>query len=279
MSAWVNEYGDPSPTYQFVAHLVRTLREGNGWTQEDLGTQSGYTGSAISALERCAQPPSEMKLAKLDEALFGGKKVLREAQEYLRMDRYPRYFKNYAKLEMAALSICSYETLVIDGLFQTEEYARALIECGYPPRDPEEVESLVRGRMDRRTLFDRKPMPMLELVLEESTLRRQIGTPEVMVNQLRYLLEQAQRVNVTLQVLPLRRGATGQHAGLRGPMKVLETNEHQTVVYLETEGESLLISEPAKVTQLAQRYAKIRAQALSQDESLAFIEQLAEEWA
>ncbi|MDT0319681.1 helix-turn-helix domain-containing protein [Streptomyces millisiae] len=278
MSAWVNEYGDASPTYQFVALLVRTLREANGWTQDELGSETGYTGSAISALERCAQPPSEVKLAKLDEALFGGKKVLRAAQEYMRMDRYPRHFKNYAKLEMAALSICSYETLVIDGLFQTEEYARAVIECGYPPRDPEEADTLVRGRIDRKTLFDRKPLPLLELILEESALRRQVGTPEVMRRQLNYLIEQAQRINVTLQVLPLRRGATGQHAGLRGSMKVLETSEHQTVIYLETGGESILLSEPGKVTEFAQRYAKIRAQALSQDESLAFIEQLAEEW-
>jgi DNA-binding XRE family transcriptional regulator len=133
MSKWVNEYGDASPTYKFVAHLVRTLREGNGWTQEDLGAEAGFTGSAISALERCAQPPSEMKLAKLDEALFGGKQVLRAAQQYLRMDRYPRYFKDFAKLKAAALSVCSYQTLVVDGLFQTEEYARAVLQCSTRP--------------------------------------------------------------------------------------------------------------------------------------------------
>jgi hypothetical protein len=132
--------------------------------------------------------------------------------------------------------------------------------------------------MDRKALFDRKPTPLLELIQEESTLRRPVGPPEVMSDQLRSLAEEARRPNVTFQVLPLTRGGTGQHAGLMGPMKVLETDEHQTVVYMENEGESLLISDPAKVTELAQRYAKIRAQALSPDESVALVERLAEEW-
>lgn len=80
-----------------------------------------------------------------------------------------------------------------------------------------------------------------------------------------------------MQVLSKHRGLKGSHAGERGPMKVVETGDHQHVVYMEINDEGILISNPAKVSRLAQRYAKIRSQALSPDESLELIQRLAGE--
>lgn len=80
-----------------------------------------------------------------------------------------------------------------------------------------------------------------------------------------------------LQVLPMDRGLRGTHAGDRGAMKLVVTKDHEHVVYMENEDQGILISEPAEVSQLAHRYAKIRAQALSPDDSLGLIERLAGE--
>jgi hypothetical protein len=96
-----------------------------------------------------------------------------------------------------------------------------------------------------------------------------------MRGQMRHLAECARRRNVTLQVLPLDCGRSGEYAGDRGGMNLLETPEHDHLVFLEIQGESLLIKEPAKVSTYAQRYAKIRAQALGPRESLGLIERLA----
>jgi len=260
---------------RMVADLAKALREQQQLSQEQLGRKIGYTGSAVSAMETCAQPASDQMLVKLEETIGAGLGVFEKARTYVRMDKYPAQFKNYALLEQRALTLSSYVTLVVDGLFQTEAYARALISGGYPPLSEQRIEELVEARMARKALFTREPLALLELVLEESVLRRVVGSRTVMREQLLHLVECAQRRNVTLQVLPLDSGALGEHAGVRGEMKLLETPEHDHVVYLEPQDESLLISDPAKVSTYAQRYAKIRAQALGPRESLGLIERLA----
>ncbi len=266
-----------SPTMQYVAAIARTLRQNAGMSQDDVGKRINYTGSAISAIETCKNAPSEKMLAALDEVLAGGTGVLKLGGRYLVLDRYPPQFKDFAKLEMNALTLSSYEVLVIDGLLQTEEYARALIGCGFPPLPDDRVEELVEARMARKDLFDRDPVPLLSFVMDESVLRRTIGGAEIMKRQLLHLAECARRRNVTLQVMPLGRGGRGEHAGLTGAMKLIETPEHEHVVHIESQRQSVLVRKPEEVTLLFQRYAMIRAQALSPDESLGVIEQLAGE--
>ncbi|MGP3981247.1 helix-turn-helix domain-containing protein [Streptomyces sp. KR80] len=263
-----------SATGQYFAEMVRTLREQAGLTQDELGKRINYTGAAISNVENCKGLPSEKMIAGLEEVLGAGTGLLQMAGKYLVLDRYPPYFKDYVVLEAAARNVSSYQTMVIDGLFQTQAYARAVLRCGFPPLSEEEVEQLVEARMDRKALFDRKPIPLIELVLEESALLRQVGPKEVMRAQLAHLAECADRRNVTVQVIPLSRGARGEHAGLDGPMKLIETPEHHHLVYLESQRKSLLISDPEEVSALATRYAMIRAQALGPDESLELIKRL-----
>ncbi|MFF3690093.1 Scr1 family TA system antitoxin-like transcriptional regulator [Streptomyces sp. NPDC002187] len=265
------------PTTRLVADMARRMRARKGWTQEQLGDRIGFTASAVSAMETCAQPASDAMLVQLEAALGDGLGLFEQAREYVRLDTYPAQFKNYALLEQKALGLHLYATLVVHGLFQTEEYARALIGGGYPPLPEHRVEELVEARMARRALFEREPVALIEVVLEESVLRRTIGSEEVMRGQMRHLTECARRRNVTLQVLPLDAGLSGEYAGARGGMELVETPEHDRLVYLEMQGESLLIKDPAKVSTLTQRYARIRAQALDRRESLGLIERLAGE--
>ncbi|WP_455360719.1 helix-turn-helix domain-containing protein [Streptomyces sp. SYSU K21746] len=264
-------------TTRYVAEIARMMREKQNLTQKEVGEQTGFTGSAISAMETCAQPASDQMLVKLEEVIGSGLGLFETARPYVLMDKYPARFRHFSRLEAEALTISSYETHVVDGLFQTEEYARALIQGGFPPVPDSKVEELVEARMLRKALFGRDPLPLIELILEESVLRRPFGSLEIMRGQLRSLAEDALRVNVTVQVLPLDRGLSGSYAGARGPMKLVETKDHHHVVYMEIEDESILVSEPPAVSRLSHRYAKIRAQALSPDESLGLIERLAGE--
>jgi transcriptional regulator with XRE-family HTH domain len=264
-------------TAHMVAVLAKALREQQNLSQEQLGTKIGYTASAVSAMETCAQPASDQMLVKLEQVLGSGMGVFEKARGLMRLDKYPAQFKDYVVLEQRALTLSTYVTFVVHGLFQTEDYARALIGGGYPPLKDERVKELVDGRLARRALFDREPTALIELLVEESALRRVIGSHEILRAQLGHLIECAKRRNITLQVLPLDCGLDGEHFGARGDMTLVETPEHDHLVYLEPQDESLLISDPAKVTTYSQRYAKIRSQALGPRESLGLIERLAGE--
>lgn len=261
------------PTMQYFAAVLRILREHAGLTQEELGERMHYTGPAVSAVETCAKPPTDEFIEAAEKALDASG-LLRSAIGFLRLERYPEYFQGFVQLEQEALSVSSYCTQVIDGLMQTEEYARALLRSNYPPFEAEKLEQLVAARMDRKALFDRKPMALTHTILEEDTLRRMIGGPEVMRAQLQHLIACSERPNVTIQVMPLSRA---EHAALRGAFTILETPDHTTLVYMESHDEGILISKPHKVNPLAGRYAVIRSQALGPEESVSFIEQLRDE--
>ncbi|MGA4945850.1 helix-turn-helix domain-containing protein [Streptomyces cinereoruber] len=263
------------PAARMAASLAKRMRMKKGMTQEQLGAEMGYTGAAISAMERMIQPVSDEMLAQLEQALSNGTGIFEEPRELVRLEKLPEQFRGYAPIEQKAVALWLYANHVVHGLFQTEAYARALIAGGYPEPTPERTEELVIGRMARKALFDRKPVCEIELVLDESVLKRPIGSKEVMREQLEYLAECARRRNVNLQVLPMDAGLSGEYAGARGELNIVETPTHDRVTFLEIQGESLLITDRAKVSTHMQRYAKIRAQALDPRRSLGVIEELA----
>ncbi|MEU3375239.1 helix-turn-helix transcriptional regulator [Streptomyces sp. NPDC006660] len=265
------------PTATMVAKLARKLRARKGWSQDKLGAELGFSAAAVSAMETLAQPASDQMLVELERVLGDGLEIFEDARVAVRLEKYPEQFKDFAPLEQSAVVLQMYEVLVINGLFQTEAYARALIGGGYPPLPEQRVEELVQARMERQALFDREPVASIELILEEAVLRRVIGNPEVMQEQTRHLVDCARRRNVNLYVLPADCGGSGEHAGARGGITLVETPQHDHLGYLEVQDEGLLISEPAKVSTYARRYAKIRAQALGLRESLGLIEELAGE--
>ncbi|HWM40403.1 MAG TPA: DUF5753 domain-containing protein, partial [Streptomyces sp.] len=143
-----------------------------------------------------------------------------------------------------------------------------------PPPDEDEIEQLTTARLERAVLLARKPGCVVDIVLDEAALRRRIGGPKTMKSQYEHLLACAERPNVTLQLMPTARGA---HAGLDGPMTLMETPECERLVYMEGNDKSTLVSKQDEVGVLARRCAMIRSQALRPEESLGLIEQLASE--
>ncbi|MFF9364175.1 helix-turn-helix domain-containing protein [Streptomyces griseoluteus] len=266
-----------SGTARMVAAFAKARREQMGLTQEELGALIGYTASAISAMETCAQPASDKMLTELERVLGDGMNIFEMARKFVLLDKYPPQFQDFALMEAEAVTLSSYQTYVVDGLFQTADYARSLIGGSFPKLPDEQVEQLVEARIARRSLFDREPGTVIELILDESALRRPFGSWEIQREQLQSLAEDSERDNVTVQVLPYDRGLKGSHAGAAGNMVLVETMEHHHVVYLENQEQSQLVSDPRTVAQLSHRYAKIRAQALSPEDSASLIRKLAGE--
>ncbi|MFF3516043.1 Scr1 family TA system antitoxin-like transcriptional regulator [Streptomyces sp. NPDC002573] len=263
----------PSPAAQYFAEVLRTLRVNAGLSQNELGERMAYSGAAVSAVETCAKPATDEFIAAAEKALGAGG-LIAAAAKYLRLERYPAHFQGFVQLEQEALSISSYCTQLIHGLLQTKEYAEAVLNYAFPPLDTEEVERLVSARMERKELLDRKPGCVVNVILEEAALKRRIGDTETMRAQYEHLSASTRRPNVVLQVMPENRAG---HAGLQGALTVLDTPENTTLVYMEGNGHSTLVSRPDEVGVLARRHAMIRSQALHPEESAALIEQLAGE--
>lgn len=225
---WGSRRRSPSPAAQYFAEVLRTLRTAAGLSQNELGELMAYSGAAVSAVETGAKPATDEFIAAAEKALNAGG-ILAAAAKYLRLERYPEHFQGFVQLEQEALSVSSYCTQLVHGLLQTKEYARAVLECAFPPQEEDETEELVSARMERRALLDRKPVCVINVILEETALRRLIGGAEVMPT------------------------ATTGHAGLQGPLTVIDTPENTTLVYMEGNGHSTLVSKPDEAGALARR--------------------------
>lgn len=130
-------------------------------------------------------------------------------------DILPGWFSMYVSLEGAAGLIRSYEPHFVPGLLQTEEYARGVMRSGAIGQTrPEDIERYVALRMERQSLLSREDAPRLWVVMDETALRRQVGGPDVMREQIDKLLEAVELPHVTLQIAPF---AAGPHPGTYGP--------------------------------------------------------------
>lgn len=187
----------------------------------------------------------------------------------------------YLGLEAWARLVASYDALVIRGLFQTREYATALIRAGHPSLSDPEVQRRVDLRMERQKVLIREPEPLqLWSVLDEAALRRPVGGPKVMRAQLAHLVKRAERPNIDLQVLPLDSGA---HAGLDGTFTVLdfplELPGDPGTVYVQNRLKGVYYEEPVEIDEYRQILTRLRAEAITPTESPLVIARIAEETA
>jgi transcriptional regulator with XRE-family HTH domain len=146
-------------------------------------------------------------------------------------DVLPQWFRAYVDLEAVATLIRTYEGQLVPGLLQTDDYVRAVIH-DTSLESSEEVGRRVRLRMARQTLLTGEHPPRLWAVVDEAALRRPVGGREVMRGQVERLIAATKLPNVTLQILPLARGA---HPAMVGAFSILRFADRQLpdVVYLE----------------------------------------------
>ncbi|MEV5257133.1 helix-turn-helix domain-containing protein [Streptomyces anulatus] len=253
-----------------VGRQIKLWREAAGLRAAELGTAIGYSENLVFKVEGGRRIPKPEFLDRTDDAVGAGGKIAAMKQDVAEA-RYPRKVRDLAKLEAEAVEIGSYANGVIDGLLQTEEYARALYRERRPAYSEEDIERLVTARMARQVVFDRRPAPLLTFVQEESTLRRRTGGRMVLRRQLEHLLELSQLRHVEIQVMPME---AEEHAGLGGSHEVIKLKDGKTVGHNEVQLISGLITNPREVQILEMRYNLIRAQALTPRLSREFIEKL-----
>ncbi|MGV9988304.1 helix-turn-helix domain-containing protein [Streptomyces olivaceus] len=253
-----------------VGRQLKLRREAAGMRAGDFGVAVGYGEDLVYKVEGGKRIPRQEYLDRADEVLGAGG-LLSAAWEDVKKVRYPKRVRELGKLEGKAVEIALYECHIIPGLLQTREHARAVIGAAQPPYSPDDVERMVAARLARQSVFARSPAPALSFVLEEGPLRRPIGGTMVWRAQLERLLEVGRSHNVVLQVM---RTGCGTHSGLDGRIEVLKFPDGTAVGRSDGAFSGRPITEPRHLRILELRYGTIRAQALSPEESLAFIEEL-----
>ncbi|MFE2165059.1 helix-turn-helix domain-containing protein [Streptomyces sp. NPDC059447] len=256
-----------------VAALGRQLkawREAAGMRPADLGAAIQYGEDQVRKVEAGRRIPRPEYLDKADEVLRAGGRISAMKAD-MEQVRYPKKIRDLKRREGKAVEIGTYNNHNIYGLLQTEEYARALFRTSRPAYTADEMERMVSGRMARQSIFERSPAPALSFVQEEVTLRRPIGGTMVLRRQLEHLLEVIQLPNIEFQVMPTFRE---DHAGMEGLIELLKFADGSAVGRAEGAFHGRPVSDPKQLRILELRYGIIRAQALTPQESRAFIEQV-----
>lgn len=211
--------------------LLKALREGRGITLDALAAHTGYSKSLAVKIESGERLASKAFIDKAEE-LLGSAGALQAVAPHLSREKLPAGYGEYADEEARATCLGAYDTHVIKGLLQTEAYMRAVFQARCPALEEDEIDRWTEDRLARRALFTRKPVCMLSFVLEEGILRRPVGGPAVMKDQLGHLMAVGERRNVQIQIMPSHYEA---HAGFDGPFTFLESPDRQFLAYAESQ--------------------------------------------
>lgn len=188
----------------------------------------------------------------------------------------PNWFRTYMDLEADATEIRRYQMEIVPGILQTPGYMRALHTSGLPQENNENVDKLVRVRMERTAILERDDAPRLRFILSESAIRRNVGGPEVMREQLEHLAELAERPNLEIQVYPFN-AQTYEIATFEFIMLRFDHDPQTDVVYIEDYTNADYLDHPETVRAYAGLWDRLQAAALGPVESRRLIVRTAEQ--
>jgi hypothetical protein len=186
----------------------------------------------------------------------------------------PLWFQTWYGTEREAVSLSWWEPMLVPGMAQTADYARALFQAWRSADDDDELDEFVSARMARQSILDRPKPPMLWMVLDEAVLHRCIGSPKITHGQLEHLADLAKRPRVTIQVVPAEVGA---HVGLLGGFGIATFDHRPPIVYMESPDDGQTTDKHATVAAISLTFDTLRAEALSRGASRDLILKVAKE--
>lgn len=255
---------------------IRQVRLARKLTQKHLAQATDYSIGYVSKVESgtLLPRPSE-KFAKGCDVAFGTGELFAGLLRRIEEGDHPSWFVPYVSLEGKASRILNYETNLVTGIVQTEDYSRAVFRVSHPRASAEGIEDKVAARLRRREVFERDTPPLLWGILHEACLRTVVGGAKVMADQLDYLLTIATSPHIELQVMPFSAGIA---ATSTMPFTVLRFPDSPTVLYTETRVGGRMRDFAQTVDAALDDYDLLRANALSPDESQTLIKTLLKEY-
>ncbi|MBV9445739.1 MAG: helix-turn-helix transcriptional regulator [Streptosporangiaceae bacterium] len=264
-----------SPLHFFGAEF-RRAREAAGMSQGEFAAKVPCDISTVSRVEAGEREPGDRFLAVTTQTFADLDWLVRfwtSSQRWADSD-LRRWLRDWVQqYEERAVVIRWWEPLLVPGLLQTEDYARAL--CQTWRRDGGDVEHKVAARIGRQRILDRADPPDLRVLVDEPVLSRCIGDAAIMARQLAHLAGMARRPDITVQLIP----ATARpYAGLSGAFAIATMPDQHQVAYLETGVQGMTILDPALVRRTALLFDDLRDEALSRSSSLERIQEVARRW-
>ncbi|MFF7977532.1 Scr1 family TA system antitoxin-like transcriptional regulator [Streptomyces sp. NPDC007901] len=242
-----------------------------GLTQTELGLRVGLDEQTVASIEQGRRALKPDVAARMDEVLETKGMLAAGVANLPDVDQFPMWAEVYMEHEREAIALSWYDNAVLPGLLQTEAYVRAVLRNRVPAYDGDEVETRTAARLERQEILHRRNAPTLSFVVWEPVLLMALGGPEVRTGQLRRLRELAELPCVSLQFLLL---SSPYHAGVNGPFILLETPDHQHLAYTESQRGSQWVSDADEVSRLARKYAMLRTQALTTQDSAGLLDRL-----
>ena len=267
--------------WRFFGTELKRQRERAGLTQEQLGAAVFCSGSYIGQFETALRKPQFDLAQRIDAALktdgifarMCHQLVLR--QDPIQSGPFAEYFISVAELEPLAVTLAEYSVLLVPGLLQTADYARAVFQAAQPFWNSTRVEPMVETRIDRAKIFDDPTTPPLWVIIEETVLQRCVGGPYVMAAQFRHIEAAVERSKALVQVMPCSSGA---HALMEGSLKLMTFRDAPPLAYIEGPHGGQMLDDPDVVARCMASFDLARATALSPTESLNLLRTVAEEY-
>jgi len=255
--------------------LVRIKREDLGMTQDDLADRLHVERSYVTKIENGERVPGEELVAEIDRVV-GGRgeliKLYRRINWEVRLQFFPKWFQERAKMDAELIELHAYHTQLIPGLLQTEAYARVLF-ARVLRTSTEEIDEGVSGRIGRQARFFEPDGPLYVVLLDESCIRHQVGTVEVMQAQLEHLLRVGQLPNVCIQIVPFGRSNVEPP---KADLSLITLPSGRRWSYSETMSSAEFSSNVMVISGYQHNYDALRADALSASESAALIREARE---
>ncbi|MCX2925266.1 helix-turn-helix domain-containing protein [Streptomyces sp. NEAU-W12] len=266
--------------------MLRKLRARKGMTLEEAGRLVGVSKATVSRYETQAGPVKWIVVDALCRE-YGAADAEREAVVRLAKDaKQQGWWSSFADsipesmnllltLEDEAVREDHFSCVYVPGLLQTRAYSTALQKANEIPLEQAEIERLVDIRMKRQEILTRPKPPRLWAILDESVIRRVVGSPEAMKEQLDRLLEANESPHITLQILPFSKGA---HSAALGSFVILGGTESALdVVYVDFHTGSLFLEQEEELERYRLAFEYLRAQALDMEASSALIQRARKE--
>lgn len=248
-------------------------------SQNELAKALGCTPQWICQLEKADKTVSEQTALDLDtyfktDGWDQNEGHFRRIHQSIRRAGRHRVllpgFDTYLRHESKAISIRGFAPQVVPGLLQTEDYARGTMDLSEPA---ETLEARTMGRINRQAILTRERPPELMFVLDESVLRRPIGGPKTMVEQIEHMIGLAQSPHVQLRIMPFSRITP---VALVGGLILLSFEKEPDLLYFETGSVGQLVDREDVTFRAGVHFITMMGEALSQAESIEFMSQARE---
>ncbi len=223
---------DKSPTVRQreLGKRLRELRSQHALTVEDVAERLLCSATKISRLEAGARRPSLRDIGDLCALYDVNESTSAELMDLARRACEQGWWTQYEDLsldpliglEEEAIAITCYSAYYIPALLQTADYAKVIIKAIAPKINQEILQQRVEVRLRRQQLLDGANRPRYRVLLDEAILKRPVGGPELMADQLDKVLEAARHGKVAVQVIPFKSGA---HAAADGYFTLLEFDD------------------------------------------------------